>query len=604
MEDTLIGLMLVTTAAVLTVALARAIGLPSLLAYLAVGVTLGPHGLKLVEESEQVAHLAEFGVVFLMFSIGLEFSLARLRSMHMLVFGMGGAQMGLTMSATVLATILYFGQDWRVGLTVGAVCAMSSTAIVAKLLSERFELHTAAGRQTMGVLLFQDLAVVPLLILIPALAAPAGDLGGTLGRALAIAVVTLLAVGLVGPRVMKTWFDAVARGRSDELFTLSVLWMVLALAALTAWAGLSMALGAFLAGVLISETRYRHQVEADVRPFRDVLLGVFFITIGMRLDLFYVFTHVLQVLFALALLVLAKGGIVLLISLAMRSPLHVALRTAAQLAQAGEFGFVLIELGGQRGLVPPDVFQVTIAAMLLSMFLAPLMISRAAGAVERLQKGAWAHDAQVLHAVAAHSMDLKGHVILCGYGRAGQNVGRFLDAEGIPYLALDLDSGRVRDAEFDRRHVVFGNAERPEILTAAGLMRARAVIVTYPDPGSSELVVQRVRQRRQDIPVIVRATDDSALDRLRKAGATEVVPEVLEGSLMLGVHALAELGVPTERALTHAHAVRVDRYSRFAGQAVAAVSPSDPVAATPAAGAGKPAAAADGPLPAGKPATD
>ncbi|HEY5763580.1 MAG TPA: cation:proton antiporter, partial [Rhodocyclaceae bacterium] len=542
MEETLFGLMLVMTAAVLTVALARALGLPSLLAYLAVGVALGPHGLRLVEESEQAAHLAEFGVVFLMFSIGLEFSMARLKSMRFLVFGMGGAQMGLTMLATIAGTMFYFGQDWRVGLTIGAVCAMSSTAIVAKMLSERFELHTAAGRQTMGVLLFQDLAVVPLLILIPALAAPAGDLAFTLGQALVIAIITLLLVGIIGPRVMRAWFDRVAKGRSDELFMLSVLWMVLVLAGITAWAGLSMALGAFLAGVLISETRYRHQVEADVRPFRDVLLGVFFLTIGMRLDLYYVITHLPQTALAVLLLVLAKGGIVFLISMAIRSPLHVALRTAAQLAQAGEFGFVLIELGGQRGLIPEDVFQVTIAAMLLSMFLAPVLINRAGGVVNRLQRGAWANDARVVHAVAAHSMDLKDHVILCGYGRAGQNVARFLDSEQIPYLALDLDAERIRFAEGQQQQVVFGNAERAEVLTAAGLKRARAVIITYPDAASAELVVQRVRRQRKDIPVVVRATDDSALDRLRNAGATEVVPEVLEGSLMLGVHALAELG--------------------------------------------------------------
>lgn len=575
MEEALLGLMVVMTAAVLAVALARALGLPSLLAYLAVGVALGPHGLKLVDESEQVAHLAEFGVVFLMFSIGLEFSLQRLKAMQFLVFGMGGAQMGLTMLATIGGTILYYGQDWRVGLTIGAICAMSSTAIVAKMLSERFELHTAAGRQTMGVLLFQDLAVVPLLILIPALATPAGDLAMTLVQALGIAIVTLLAVGIVGPRVMRGWFDWISRGRSDEIFMLSVLWMVLVLAGITAWAGLSLALGAFLAGVLISETRYRHQVEADVRPFRDVLLGVFFMTIGMRLDLYYVVTHVPQTVLALFLLVLAKGGIVFLISLAIRSPLHVAIRTAAQLAQAGEFGFVLLELGGQRGLVPEDVFQVTIAAMLLSMFLAPLVIDRTGGIVTRLQRGAWANDARVVHAIAAHSMDLKEHVILCGYGRAGQNVARFLDSEKIPFLALDLDAERVSFAEEAGQQVVFGNAERSEVLTAAGLRRARAVIVTYPDAGSAELVVQRVRQQRQDIPVIVRATDDSALDRLRHAGATEVVPEVLEGSLMLGVHALAELGIPIDRALQHAHAARIGRYSRLARGDAAAAGDSD-----------------------------
>ncbi|HET6718029.1 MAG TPA: cation:proton antiporter [Rhodocyclaceae bacterium] len=561
MLHSLAPVLILFTAVVLAVALTRRAGLPSLLAYLAVGAALGPHALKVFPESETVTHLAEFGVVFLMFSIGLEFSLRQLRAMHRLVFGLGAAQVSMMLVGTVLATVYYYGQDWRIGVAVGAACAMSSTAIVAKLLSERFELNTPSGKQTMGVLLFQDMAVVPLLILIPALGATGGDLAREMGQALLVAIAVLLAVGLLGPRLMKKWFGAVSRTRSEELFMLSVLWIVIVLAGVTAWAGLSLALGAFLAGVLISETVFRHQVEADIRPFRDVLLGLFFITIGMQLDLLFVVRNLPAVLFALSLFICAKVAVMGVIGLVMRSPLDVTLRTAAQLAQAGEFGFVLLALGLERQLLPQDVFQVTMAAMLLSMFIAPFLIERAVHFSDRISKGSWMNDAKALHDVAVEAMSVRKHVILCGFGRSGQNVSSFLVRENIPFIALDLDEARIREAKRAGEHVVFGNAERREVLRAAGLARARAVVITCADTASAERVLHQVRQLRADLPVIVRAVDDRSVDRLKKLGATEVIPEVLEGSLMVAALTLSRLGVPEERTQTYLDEARSSHYA-------------------------------------------
>ena len=561
MTESLLSVVVLLSLAVLLVLVARRLHLPSLLAYLAIGLIVGPYGLKLVAESEETSHLAEFGVVFLMFSIGLEFSLTRLKAMRRMVLGLGGAQVGVTLAGATAVTVLYYGQDWRVGLAVGAICCMSSTAIVSKLLSERLELHSQPGRQTMAVLLFQDLAVVPLLIVIPALGAHPEKLVPALSMALLQAVVALVAMIWLGQRLLRRWFDAVARHKSPELFMLSVLWIVVGLSALTAWAGLSLALGAFIGGMLISETLYRHQVEADIRPFRDVLLGLFFVTIGMLLDIQYVLAHLVSVIEALLFLILAKVGIVLLITRLAGNSLEVGMRTSIQLAQAGEFGFVLLELTRDQKLLPTDVFQVTMAAMLLSMFIAPLLIGQAGRWSRQLSRKEWADRTRMVHEVAVHAMDITGHVILCGFGRTGQSVARFLEMEQIPFIALDVDDTRIRQAVEAGENVVYGNADRREILQAAGLERARALVVTYADLPATEKVLHLAREMRPDLPVIVRAQDDLHLEHLKSLGAAEVIPEVLEGSLMLAAQTLTLLGVPVERALEQVRKIRADRYS-------------------------------------------
>jgi CPA2 family monovalent cation:H+ antiporter-2 len=469
--------------------------------------------------------------------------------------------MAIPAAATGLATGYGYGQDWRAGLAVGLAVAMSSTAIVAKMLSERFELHSRSGRQTMGVLLFQDIAVVPCLILFPALAQPGGELTRSLAIAMMQAAVVLGILIWAGQRWMRRLYDAVARHRSEELFVLATLWIVIGLAYATGRAGLSLALGAFVGGMLISETIYRHQVEADIRPFRDMLLGLFFVTVGMMLDLGFVFANLDRLLLAIVLLIGGKGLVVLLIALASKSPLNVALRTAAQLAQAGEFGLVLIGLAHELKLIGTDVFQVTLTAMLISMFVAPFLINRAAHVTGKMAKGDWAHQAKAIHEIAVAGFGMAGHVIICGFGRTGGRIAEFLADEKIPFLALDVDPQQLKRPVPAGGKLVFGSADRAEVLLAAGLGRARALVVAYPDVHSAERVVRKVRESRPDIPVVVRAPDETDVARLKAAGATEVIPEVLEGSLMIAAETLAQVGVPMERAIGQVRAARVARYA-------------------------------------------
>ncbi len=561
MHPNLLSILILLSAAVGAVAVARRFKLPSMLAYLTIGITLGPHGLALLSESSEVHSLAEFGVVFLMFSIGLEFSLKRLKTMRSLVFGFGSAQMLLTGLGTGLVTVLAYGQGWKSGVAVGLAIAMSSTAIVARLLSESFELHSRSGRQTMGVLLFQDLAVAPCLILLPALAASGDDLLRSLAVAGAEAVAVLALLIWAGKKLMGRLFDAVARYKSSELLVLTTLCIVVGLSFLTAQSGLSLALGAFVGGMLISETAYRHHVEADIRPFRDILLGLFFVTVGMMLDIQYVLANAHKLLLAVALLIGGKAIVMLLITRIAKIPLVASLRTAAQLAQAGEFGLVLIELARQLQLISVGVFQITLSAMLMSMFIAPFLIARAARLSGDMGRGDWAHKAAAIHDIAVHSLDLGQHVVICGYGRTGGRIAEFLDIENIPFIALDVDPQRIAEARALGVNVVFGNADRPEVMQAAGVSRARAVVVSYSDTHSAERVLRIVRGTRPDIPIVVRTVDDKDVDRLKAAGATEVIPEILESSLVIAAETLVQVGIPMRRALLHMRAARSERYA-------------------------------------------
>jgi CPA2 family monovalent cation:H+ antiporter-2 len=561
MYGQLFVLLLLLSTAMVALVVARRFGMPAMLAYLVAGILLGPHGLRALEETHTIEVLAEFGVVFLMFSIGLEFSLQKLKAMRHLVFGFGATQMLVTASATAAITWFGYGQGWRAGMAVGLAVAMSSTAIVAKMLSERFELHSRSGRQTMGVLLFQDIAVVPCLILLPALAAPDGDITRPLLVALAQAAVVLTILISLGQRWIRRLYDTVARRRSEELFVLATLWLVVGLAYVTGMAGLSLALGAFVGGMLISETMYRHQVEADIRPFRDILLGLFFVTVGMQLDVGFVLANLGRLVLAVLLLVAGKGIVVFLIARLSKSPLDLALRTSAQLAQAGEFGLVLIGLAHELKLIGDDVFQVTLAAMLISMFFAPFLIERAARFSGQVATGDWAHKAKAIHDIAVAGFGLEQHVIICGYGRTGRMIGEFLTIEQIPFLALDIDPQQLQRSVTGAGKVAFGSADRAEVLQAAGILRARALVVAYPDVLSAERVVRKVRGLRPDLPIIVRAPDEANVARLKEAGATEVIPEVLEGSLMIAAETLTQVGIPMEQAIVHVRAARAERYA-------------------------------------------
>jgi CPA2 family monovalent cation:H+ antiporter-2 len=564
MVNTLELVLALLAGAVLVVGIFRSLNLPPVLGYLMVGAAVGPHAMNLMPDTGGARYLAEFGVVFLMFTIGLGFSLARLYSMKRIVFGLGAMQV---LASIVLAMIAgrIGGLGWGAGFALGGTLAMSSTAILSKLLSDRLELDSKHGRETIGVLLFQDLAVVPLLILIPALSGPADALFETLALATAKAVALLVLVLFFGQRVMRTWFFHVARQKSAELFMLNVLLITLGLAWMTEIVGLSLALGAFLAGMLISETEYRYHVEEDIKPFRDVLLGLFFVTVGMFLDVGQIILSLPAVLAMLAALLVGKFLIAGAASRLLGSPQGTAARTGLWLCAGGEFGFVLLSQIDEARLLPAALSQVVVAALVLSMLLAPLIVQASEKIVLRLVPSEWMSRSLQLTSIATQSMFVDKHAILCGFGRNGQYLGRLLEQEGITYIALDLDPERVREAAAAGETVVFGDAAKRETLMAAGISRASVVVITYADTDAALRAMSMVRACRPDVPVVVRTADEIDLEKLQEAGAAEVVPESVESSLMLASHALALVGIPLPRILKRIREIRAERYHLLRG---------------------------------------
>ena len=562
MTNSLQLILILLAAAVGVVVLCRLWQLPAMLGYLIVGITIGPHALGWIPDAPQTRHLAEFGVVFLMFSIGLEFSLARLRAMQRQVFGLGMAQVVCTILMVMLASFV-FGLNWRAGLALGGVLAMSSTAIVSKILVERAELNTPHGQKIMGVLLFQDLAVVPLIIIIPALTSNGQGIYLMLALALLKAGLVLAALLVFGQKLLRPWFHLVATQKSSELFMLNVLLFTLGLAYVTELAGLSLALGAFVAGMLISETEYRYQVEEDIKPFRDVLLGLFFVTIGMMLDPVSVVRGFGWIVLLLLILLPFKAAVVAVLARWFAGNWGAAIRSGLGLAQAGEFGFVLLTLAGSVNLLPHDVMQNVLAAMLLSMLFAPFLMQHAESIVRRISPDEWMDRAMQIHQIAVRTVATDGHIIICGYGRSGQALAHFMRQENILCIALDLDPDRVREAMSAGESVVYGDATKREVLLAAGLMRAKTLVVTYNDKPSALKILKHVLDVRPDLPVVVRTTDDTHIEALRQAGAAEVVAEVLEGSVMLASQALLLSGVPFNKVLRRIREARARRYSMF-----------------------------------------
>ncbi|HQN65006.1 MAG TPA: cation:proton antiporter [Methylophilus sp.] len=564
MFNSLTSVLLLLTSSVLAVALFRVLRMPAMLAYFAVGVLMGPFALNVLPNEDSSRHVAEFGIVFLMFSIGLEFSLPKLYAMRKTLFGLGGAQVLITLSAVMLAC-------WAAGLSlptafvIGGALTMSSTAIVSKILMERVDLNSRHGRLSIGILLFQDLAVIPILVLIPAMAAFNENIGTTLALSLVKAAVLLGLLFKFGKNALDSWFGLVARQRSRELFVMNVLMVTLLLSFATKVAGLSYALGAFVAGMLISETRYRYQVESDIAPFRDILLGLFFISVGMLLNVEYLVSHIGLVLALLLNFVVFKLVVVSILTRAFGFETGVGIRTGIILAQAGEFGFVILALGLQQGLIGGEVLQLVLAASLLSMVVAPFIIQYNGRIARKLVKSYTRNSSQKVDAIEDASKELTGHVIIAGYGRSGQYLGRFLREENIPFMALDIDPARVHDAAAAGEHVMFGDAGRRVVLAAAGAERAKALVVSYSDMRASMKVVHTAQEAYPKLPVIVRTYDDADIDAFRDAGATEVVPEVLEGSLMLASHALVLLGVPLNRVVKRIRLFREERYKMFKG---------------------------------------
>lgn len=557
-------ILILLISSVFAVAIFRAFNLPAMLAYFLVGLALGPHTFGLLPDSEASREFAEFGIVFLMFSIGLEFSLPQLYAMRKKVLGLGGGQVVVTLIVTMAISNLA-GLSWPAAFVIGAALAMSSTAIVSKILAERIDLNSRHGRLSIGVLLFQDIAVVPMLVLIPALGMANSNLANVLGIALLKAVAMLALLFTVGKWLINPWFNLVAGQRSRELFVMNVLMVTLLLAYATKLAGLSYALGAFIAGMLISETKFRYQVESDISPFRDILLGLFFISVGMLLNLEQIYQNFSLILLILFGFILMKALIVAAIVRASKYEAGVAIRTAVILAQAGEFSFVILALGAEHNLISGAALQSVLAAALLSMVIAPFLI-QINGKIARKLVGSYTRNSSnIVEKIEESSKHLQDHVVICGYGRSGQYLGRFLREENIPYIALDIDPARVLEAAAAGENVMFGDAARRVVLKAAGCERAKALIISYADNRAAMKILHIAQESYPQLPVIVRTVDDSHMEQLRAAGAAEVVPEILEGSLMLASHALMLLGVPLNRVVKRIRLFREERYKLFKG---------------------------------------
>ena len=548
-------------ASVGVLAVFRRLDVPPLIGYVLVGAALGPAGLAVVPDVAQVRLLAEFGVAFLLFTLGLEFSLPRLKSMGWDMIRFGGMQVAACV-VLVAAVGLALDMSAPVAVMLGGALAMSSTAIVIRQLAEQHEISDAHGRLAVGVLIFQDLAVVPFLAAVPALTGTDGPSSPVV--TILTAVVVLALVLAAGHWLLRPLMHEIARARMAELFTLTVLLVPLGAAAATHAVGLSLALGAFLAGLMFAETEYRHQVEVDIRPFRDLLLGLFFITVGMNVDPVQVLRWLPLVLVLVVLLVAGKGALVYWLLVRQGEDPQVAWRSGIALGQGGELGIALLTLMTQRGMLAPDTAQPVLVAIAGSMVVSPFLLRRSATIAARLarvpapvpERAAAAMDAE-----APGTVTERDHVVLCGYGRVGQNLARILEEEGFEFVAIDREPERVRVARQAGDAIIWGDAGRAEMLAAAGLAHASMVVITLPNARETLRILATLRASDTEVPVLVRARDDSQLDLLQDAGATEVVPETLEASLMLASHALALLGVPLGRVVRKVQRVRDDRYA-------------------------------------------
>ncbi|MGB0720877.1 MAG: cation:proton antiporter [Gammaproteobacteria bacterium] len=548
---------------VLTVAVVRRVNLPPILGYLMIGVVAGHHALGWVPDTPAIHLLGEIGVVFLLFMIGLEISLPQLLAMRGTVLGLGGAQvLGSTLSGGLIAW--WLGIPWQGAIIVGGALALSSTALVVKQLTEQLEMGSRHGRIALGILLFQDLAVVPFLVLIPILGGDSeGSMAMAIGLALlkgTLAVVVMLVAGRKLIRPLLHWSGA---PKSVELFTLAILLVALVAAWLTASLGLSLALGAFLAGMMLGDTEFKHQVESEIRPFRDVLMGLFFITVGTQLNLAVLPDIAPWVLLLVVGLIVGKGGWIALLTRLGGHDLGTAVRSGAVLGQGGEFGFALLALALTYGLIDSTQSQPILASIVLSMAIAPLIIRANGPLANRFCAGYLRQQAAEVRDLVHATHDLDGHVIVCGFGRLGQNLAGFLKEEGFHYVAVDLDPTIIREAYEAGENVFYGDSADRHILRGAGVARARSLVITFDDHHLAERIINAARSINAELPIIVRAHDDHHMEALERAGATVVVPETVEASLTLAGQLMRLMNVPEQEIQDLIRQSRADHYKRL-----------------------------------------
>lgn len=561
-EQPIILLLLLLGSSVAVVALFQKLHIPSSIGYLLVGVIFGSNTPGPVIEIEQIRAAAEFGIVFLLFTIGLSYSLPQIRALRGQVLGLGTGQVVLT--AALIGTVC-----WLLGLSVvsafviGAVFAQSSTTVISKQLVEQGEEHSPHGRLGVAMSVFQDVTAVPLVVVIPVLSSIDGDASGlfqALGLALAKAIAAFLLVFFFGRWLLRPLFHGIAARRSAELFTLTVLFVSLPAAWITSNLGLSMAFGAFLVGMMLGETEFRHQVEATIRPFRDVLIGLFFVSIGMLFDPAEIQHNWQWALVGASVMLVSKVLLVALIVRLAGLDALIAWRTGFVLAVGGEFGFALLAIALDLHAISDQYAQIVFTSVLFSMIAAPFLIRYNYALTGLFVRRARKEPLETYPVTADTAKHLHNHVIICGYGRIGQSVGHFLEEEKIPYVAVDQDSARIKEAHIAGEPVFFGDSSERDILEALGLGAARLLVISFNDVYVAKKILHHVRTIRPGLPVMVRTREENDVEELRQAGATEVVPEVLEAALMIAAHALLLLDVPINRIIRRFQQQRTERY--------------------------------------------
>lgn len=532
--------------------------------FMLMGALLGPDGLArltslwpwltavTVTDREQFTYVAEMGVVFLLFMIGLELSFKRLNTMRRLVFGMGSAKVAACTLA-ISAPLLLAGRSLREALIVGACLALSSTALVVQVLAEKRRLGTATGRSSFAILLLEDIAVVPLLVLVSVLGASAGaDMVGSLSSITLKAIAAVGAIILTGRFLLRPVFRRVAATRSPELFMAACLLVIVGTSLITAVSGLSMALGAFLAGLILAETEYRREIEVTIEPFKGLLLGVFFFSVGMSLDIDKVLANPAVVLGCVAGLLALKGAVTYPVMRAFGVGKSAATESAALLAPGGEFAFVVLGLAITLGVVAPDIGGLAVTVATLSLVILPFIGTGGRKLASHLE----AQRPLPEEALAEPDADAKVKVIVVGYGRVGRLVASMLEENKVPYLAVDTDPVAVTNARREGKPVYFGDAGRPEFMTKCGLGAASAVVITMDNRQGVEAVAQSVRLARPEVVLVARAKDRTHARQLYERGVTEAVPEAFEASLHLAEATLIGAGVPLGLAIASVHEKR------------------------------------------------
>lgn len=548
--------------ALLVTVVFRQLHLPVILGYLLVGALVGPHAAGIVPDSQSIKDLAEFGIVLLMFTIGLNFSLPKLFALRFAVFFIGGLQVLLSILVTTIVA-RWFHTTILAAIVIGCIAAMSSTALVIKQLQDQRELYTPHGLNAVGVLLFQDLAVIPFIILIPSLHnGPDSNLPLILFWALIKGIIAILAIFTFGRWLLRPLFHLIAKTRAIELFTLTVLMVTLTSAWLTHTLGLSFALGAFLAGIMLAETEFRHQIEIEIRPFRDMLLGLFFITIGMLTNISTWHQTWFWISLMLGSIILGKLIIITIVSRLSGSDIATSLRTGLVLAQGSEFGFALLTLALSNDVLPADYGQVILAALLISIACSPILIyfnkSIAAFVLPRTTRK---QEKIAKEKNSSLTKKLNQHVIICGYGRVGQHIARLLDKIKFPYVGIDIDSRLIQNASLAGDQVIYGDPAHPQILKAAGIDHARVLVISFNDLKSTTKILDMVQHSHPKLPTLVRCRDEAELKQLKELGATEIIAELFEESLTMSHHLLNLIDIPTQKTAELIHDIRRKDYA-------------------------------------------